>query len=150
MKIKKNVFMVLLALGFWFGLTGQAITPSTCYGVNNFDANEVFPKWDETMDAAGKKILGKNGAGDIDSLAKEKTETQGAVLLVVKAIEIILSIIAPLVIIMSIWSGILFVTAGGDEESVSKAKRFFLYAVVGFVFIIISFTLVKIATNVLQ
>lgn len=45
--------------------------------------------------------------------------------------QIILTVGLPLAAIMIIYSGFLFVTAGGSEEKLNKAKQSFYWAIIG-------------------
>lgn len=45
--------------------------------------------------------------------------------------------------VMIIYGGVLYVTSAGNQESIDKAKKILLYAVVGIVIILISFALVN-------
>lgn len=48
-----------------------------------------------------------------------------------------------------IYSGILMVTAGGNDEAITKAKKLIIYAVIGIVIILLSYTIVTFVTSAL-
>ena len=48
-----------------------------------------------------------------------------------------------------IYAGILMVTAGGAEEQVTKARKIIMYAVIGIVIILLSYTIVTFVTSAL-
>ena len=48
-----------------------------------------------------------------------------------------------------IYAGILMVTAGGNDEQVTKARKVIMYAVVGIVIILLSYTIVTFVTSAL-
>ena len=48
-----------------------------------------------------------------------------------------------------IYAGILMVTAGGNDEQVTKARKIIMYAVVGIVIILLSYTIVTFVTSAL-
>jgi len=48
-----------------------------------------------------------------------------------------------------IYAGILMVTAGGAEESVTKARKIIMYAVAGIVIILLSYTIVTFVSSAL-
>lgn len=48
-----------------------------------------------------------------------------------------------------IYSGILMVTAGGNDEQITKARKVIMYAVVGIVIILLSYTIVTFVTSAL-
>lgn len=48
-----------------------------------------------------------------------------------------------------IYAGVLMVTAGGVEEQVTKARKIIMYAVIGIVIILLSYTIVTFVTSAL-
>lgn len=48
-----------------------------------------------------------------------------------------------------IYAGVLMVTAGGDDDQVTKARKIITYAVVGIVIILLSWTIVTFVTDAL-
>ncbi len=56
--------------------------------------------------------------------------------LITNITKIVAQIGGPLAIMAIIWAGFLFVTARGNEEQVNKAKKTFLWAVIGATLII--------------
>jgi hypothetical protein len=48
-----------------------------------------------------------------------------------------------------IYAGVLMVTAGGAEEQVTKARKIIMYAVVGIVIILLSYTIVTFVSSAL-
>lgn len=46
-----------------------------------------------------------------------------------------------------IYAGVLMVTAGGNDEQVTKARKVIMYAVVGIVIILLSYTIVTFVTQ---
>jgi len=48
-----------------------------------------------------------------------------------------------------IYAGILMVTAGGAEEQVTKARKIIMYAVIGIVIILLSYTIVTFVSSAL-
>ena len=43
----------------------------------------------------------------------------------------VFTLIIPISIIAIVWSGIVFITAGGNEERIKKARSWFLWAIIG-------------------
>ncbi len=60
-----------------------------------------------------------------------------------KVIEIIMKAVSVLVFGMFIFSGVRFIYAGSDEEQLKQSKMFFSYALMGIVFIVIAYSLMK-------
>ena len=54
----------------------------------------------------------------------------------------ILSFALVLAVILIIWAGVTYMTAGGDETSIGNAKKRFLYGVVGVIIVIAAFAIV--------
>lgn len=66
---------------------------------------------------------------------------------IIEIVETVLSWLVllgfPIVGIFIIWSGVKFLTAGGDETKISDAKRMFLYSLIGGAIIFASFIIVN-------
>ena len=56
--------------------------------------------------------------------------------------------VALVAVLFGLYSGILFITAGGDEAKVTKAKNILLYAIVGIVVAILAFSIVSISRSI--
>jgi hypothetical protein len=48
-----------------------------------------------------------------------------------------------------IYAGVMMITAGGDEQHLTKAKKIITYAVIGIVIILLSYTIVQFVTTAL-
>ena len=48
-----------------------------------------------------------------------------------------------------IYAGVLMVTAGGSDEQVTKARKIIMYAVIGIVIILLSYTIITFVTSAL-
>lgn len=59
-----------------------------------------------------------------------------------RAIDWLLTVAAGLTILFLIIGGIYYLTAGGDDQQMTTAKTMITYAVIGLVFIIISYSIV--------
>ena len=51
--------------------------------------------------------------------------------------------------IAMVWAGFLFLSAGGEEEKIEKAKRFFRWAVIGLIICILAKGIVLVIKNLL-
>lgn len=102
-----------------------------------FNADCLFPTWqsdenpDQATDAIVQGIIGANHDGGF------------AMNYIPRIIDILLKFIAPIVVIMLIWSGVRFIIAGSNDEELSKAKDFFTYALIGVAFIVLSYSILK-------
>jgi hypothetical protein len=66
-----------------------------------------------------------------------------ATCLITRIIKSILGIVAVIATIMFVWGGIMMLTSGGNERQVKQAKDTLVWAAIGLVIIIISWTLIK-------
>ena len=64
-------------------------------------------------------------------------------------INYFLGILGLIAVVFLIYAGILMVTAGGAEEQVTKARKIIMYAVVGIVIILLSYTIVTFVSSAL-
>lgn len=67
-----------------------------------------------------------------------------------KIIDALLIIVTPIAIIMTIWAGFLFMTAGGSEEKVKTARHTLLYVVIGVAILILSRGAVSLVESILK
>jgi len=59
----------------------------------------------------------------------------------------LLSIIGGVALLMLVFSGILYIFTGGNSETQTKAKKTFNYALIGLMFTLISYVIIKTITN---
>lgn len=62
---------------------------------------------------------------------------------VVQMVDYFLGFLGLLAVIMVIYGGVLYVTAGGKEEQSNKAKKVIMFAVIGLIIILLSYALVN-------
>lgn len=67
--------------------------------------------------------------------------------IIVRIINFLLSVAAGLAILFLIIGGIYYVTAGGNDQQMTTAKSMLTYAVIGLVFILISYSIVITVNN---
>lgn len=83
-------------------------------------------------------------SSDNISAVAEATGGEGSIKSLVQTLlNFALSFLGFVATVMVIYGGILYVVSAGDEESVGKAKKILMYAVIGIVIILISFALVN-------
>ncbi|MBI2635493.1 MAG: hypothetical protein HYW79_03035 [Parcubacteria group bacterium] len=70
--------------------------------------------------------------------------------LIQKILSWIAGIIMVIAVIMLLFSAILYLTAGGSEDRVGKAKSYLLYAIVGIVVALLTFSVQPFITAVLE
>ncbi len=64
-------------------------------------------------------------------------------------INYFLGLLGLIAVAMLIYAGVLMVTAGGNEEQVGKARKIIMYAVIGIVIILLSYTIVSFVSTAL-
>ena len=57
-------------------------------------------------------------------------------------------IVGLLAVLMGLYAGILFITAGGNAESVTKARNILLYSIVGIAVAVLAFGLVAVSRSI--
>lgn len=108
-----------------------------------FDSQQLFPTWgnerarnsDSVANVEG--VIGANGDGVGD--AKDLLLMS----FLPRVIDILMKFVAPVVVIIFIWTGIRFIYAGSDDEALEKSKSMFQYAAIGLAFIVLSYTIMK-------
>lgn len=99
-----------------------------------FDANVAFPTWDEAP-VSVEGVLGRN-TGTAD-------EQRAIIHFIPTITNLLLKFVAPIIVIMFLYAGIRFIYAGDDDEQLQASKKFFGYAIMGLIFVIISYSLMK-------
>lgn len=64
-------------------------------------------------------------------------------------INFFLGLLGLIAVAMLIFAGVMMVTAGGDEQAIAKGKKIIMWAVVGIVIILLSYTIVTFVTTAL-
>jgi len=67
-----------------------------------------------------------------------------------RIIDALLLILSPIAVIMTIYAGYLFMTAGGNEDKVKAARHTLLYVIVGVAVLILSKGIVSLVTDILN
>jgi hypothetical protein len=60
----------------------------------------------------------------------------------------LLSIVGGITLLMLIFGGILYIFAGANPEAQNKAKRTFNYAIIGLIFVLISYAIIEVISDV--
>ena len=69
--------------------------------------------------------------------------------IVARLIKMAMGFVGIIVLIMILGSGLMFMTAGGDEEKTSQAKRTFFNAIIGLIVILSAYSIVTFVLNAL-
>lgn len=70
--------------------------------------------------------------------------------LIANIIKIVLGLVGIVLVILIIWAGILWMTAGGEEKNVTKAKGMLSNAIIGLVIIVLAYTIAQFVTTQLN
>jgi hypothetical protein len=69
--------------------------------------------------------------------------------LITTIIDYFLGILGLIAVCFLIYAGVLMVTAGGNDQEITKAKKIITYAVIGIVIVLLSYTIVQFVTSAL-
>ncbi len=111
--------------------TSSALALLSMYATNALAQGAGFfnnPNGGAAPDVAAKGTLGQN---------------------ITTIINYFLGMLGLIAVAFLIYSGILMVTAGGNDEQIGKARKIITYAVVGIVIILLSYTIVNFVTTAL-
>jgi|GEM_PF-7028172 len=100
-----------------------------------FNPDAVFPAWGEGGQVTG--VIGTNNG------ALNQGESRLIIYFIPKIIELMIWIVAPIITVMFIYAGLQFIWGGDREEEVKKSRDFFRGAVIGLIFIVLSYSLMK-------
>ncbi len=115
---------------------------------------QIFGPDDGCFDAEGNP-LGENlsdaecGARQIGAALKESGITGESDLgdLILKYVNFVLPYLALAAFVGFIYAGFMYVTAYGNDEQVQKSKKIIIYAIVGLVLVILSYSIVQLFTE---
>ncbi len=88
---------------------------------------------------AGLENIGSTGA---------ITDTASLVDIILGLVNWVAWFVALVAVLFGLYAGILFITAGGDDEKLTKAKNILLYSIVGIVVAILAFSIVAISKSI--
>jgi hypothetical protein len=104
---------------------------------SGFDVSEIFVE--EVTDDGEQSIIGKLE----ETAAKDETgNTSPAMLLILRAINILTLLVGTFAFVMILIGGFVFATSGGDETKVDKGKAILTQSIVGLVFAFLSYSIV--------
>lgn len=82
--------------------------------------------------------FGKAAYGEAEA---QYAEEQGPLVIAGKIINIMLGAVGTIVVILFIYSGFLWMTAAGNEEKITKAKRILANAIIGTVIVVMAYAI---------
>jgi len=95
----------------------------------------IFAGADCTNDGLMKQILGKNPS----ELNKDDVPKA-----INNFVNILAAIASTVTLMFMVWGGIQYITSAGNQEQAGKAKSTLTWAIIGFIVIIASYSIVKI------
>lgn len=134
--------------------------PDPCDTGGEFDAECLFPTWSTQRtdtpfsDRKGDPvpgIIGKNADAGLQGEGENQFYADRLLMFFLPTlIQLSLKVVAPIIAVMLVFVGLRFLYAGGDEEERSKSKMYFLYVVLGTIFIVLSYTIAKSLYHILS
>jgi len=95
-------------------------------------------------------VESSTATSDAAGLSKEGGQTDDIRVVVARIINNFLALLGILAIGLIIYAGFLWMTAGGNEEQISKAKKMILNATIGLFIILASFSISAFVINSIQ
>ncbi len=108
-----------------------------------YNSNAVFPTWND------QNMLGVIGRNEKAKTREEELaqlrygETRLLVYFIPRIIDLLLKFVAPIVVVMFIYAGVQFIYAGDSDDQLESSKKFFQWAIMGTIFIVLSYSLMK-------
>ena len=102
----------------------------------NYDTKNAFPGWQEGTEETALIVKeGKEG--------KKGGEVKTLTYFIPRIIDLMIKFVAPILLLYIIYAGVNLVWAGDDEAEIENTKKFFVWAIIGFFFIVSAYSLVK-------
>jgi hypothetical protein len=105
---------------------------------------QIFTGGDEP-EQTGLKILGEEEGAPLGETGVTAEADVGDLLL--KYVNFVLPYLALAAFLGFVYAGFLYVTAYGNDEQIQKAKKILMYAVIGLIVVILSFSIVQLLTK---
>ena len=140
--MRKRILLVVMTL-FLFGGGVGAVAFQDAMDEGTYGGEGLFPSWEKKNETGLERVLPRVG-GIVG--AKNDGEGGGEKLLMnylPRMIDILLKFVAPFVLVSMIYAGVRFVYAGSNEEELSQAKEIFTYTLMGAVFVVLSYSIMK-------
>jgi len=94
-----------------------------------------------------KGIIGRNK--DLEISDTQRGE-KALMVFIPRIIDILFYAVAPIVVVMFVFSGVRFIYAGDSEEDITSSKKMFQYALMGTIFMVLSFSFMKVTFMILD
>lgn len=140
---KKTIILVILLTI----LTPTKFIIQTSYAETNtrFNSEKIFPKWkDQTKNNEVRGVIGENSSGKETKATLSTGKTKLLLYFIPRITDILLKIAAAIIVVMMLHIGIKFVYAGDSDDQIEESKKFFTYALMGVMFIVLSYSFMKV------
>ena len=127
--------------------TANAQVPSVCGDGNISDREECDTSGNIGCADPDKPFCNRRCSFCVCSESRLVLFAKPIICIVQDLILFLLSIIGSITLLMIIFSGIFYIFAGGNPETQTKAKKFFNYAIIGLIFVLISYAIIKTITD---
>ena len=122
------------------------------YGLISFLLMPIFVLADNTTQTgsgnSGGSSTGFNSGGQ--PVLTNPLQSNDVMALFNNVVNFLLQVAAPVAVIMAIYAGFLFVTAGDNAEKVKTARKTLMYVIIGVAVLILSKGIVTLATSFLE
>lgn len=119
---------------------GAAVLTASAYAyvtaITVFAAQDDTPPPDATSALGNLQLVGARAYGE----AATKRSLQGSIAIMIRSA---LSLIGIILVVIVIYAGFLWMTAGGNEEKVTKAKKWLTNAVIGIVITMLAYAIAE-------
>ena len=106
---------------------------------------DLFPGW-----KSGENITGQDQTNEVINGVVGETDDKARIFQYIpRIIDLILKFTAPIVVVLVVIAGVKLIIGGEDEEARESAKNFFIYALIGLAFMILSYSIMKVVYNLL-
>jgi hypothetical protein len=140
--IKKIVLIVLFL--FLLGGSAEAVKFKDVMQNVSIGGDSLFPSWKNEIDGDKKGIYPQvDGIVGVNMDGKGEAGEKLLMNYIPHLINILLKFVAPLIMVAMIYAGIRFVYAGSNEEELSQAKDIFTYTLMGALFVVLSYSIMK-------
>ncbi|MCF7820192.1 MAG: pilin [Candidatus Pacebacteria bacterium] len=122
-RVKKHLLSLII-------ITFFLILPTVVFVSPNFVAADASLRESQTgLDEIGSSVFGESG------------EPEDIRIQILKVLNIVLTILAILMVVLITMAGYRWMTAGGNQEQVSKAKKTLINSVIGLLIILTSYSI---------
>ncbi|PID70403.1 hypothetical protein CSB37_01795 [bacterium DOLZORAL124_38_8] len=106
--------------------------------------DQLFPGWKDDLD------LSVDDKSSIPGVIGTEKDQVRIFQYIPRIIDLLLKVVAPIVVVLVLYTGVRLVSGGEDPEEHEKAKDFFVYALIGLAFIVLSYSIMRTVYSLLS